>query len=145
MGDKIELPGGEWAELRDPYTVTERERRPLKRAFLALSQAGSTNEAPGEVAVNTPVPPQLGGGASASLADLDAKMTAMEDFEAQAAAFFVTSWSFPTAPSADALLDLPAAAYAAIDEAVSDRLGVLFPQLAKAKAQAEGEPDPTTP
>lgn len=29
MGKRIELPSGAWAELRDPKSVTNRERRPL--------------------------------------------------------------------------------------------------------------------
>jgi hypothetical protein len=130
---RIELPGGAWAELRDPYTVTERERRPLKRAFLALSRVGTADEKPGDVVVETPLAPMQGGSASPAddLGDFDAKLDAMEDFESAAAAFFITAWSFDSEPSADALLDIPAAAYAALEKACGERLEVLFPNLAQ--------------
>lgn len=137
---KVELPGGNWVELRDPYNVTERERKPLKRAFIAMGKAGQAAEKPGDAAVTTPLPPQLGGRNFEPDVDLDLRLDAMEDFESKIMVFFVEAWSFDSEPSEDALLDIPATAYIAIDEAVGERMGVLFPELAK-----KTEENPTTP
>lgn len=43
MGDKISLPDGGWAMLRDPKQVTERQRRPIDRlqAKINASQIGA--------------------------------------------------------------------------------------------------------
>lgn len=124
---RVELPGGEWVELRDPRRVTERERRPLKRRFVALAQAGE----PGASAtVATPLAPQLGGGKH-SVADVAAKFSALEEFTTEMAMFFITAWSYGSEATEDSLLDLPADVYDAIDTAVSERLRVLFPQMAR--------------
>lgn len=39
--DKIELPGGAWAALRDPDVVTERQRKPLILAAQRLAAEGN--------------------------------------------------------------------------------------------------------
>lgn len=78
--DKIDLPGGAWAQLRDPDTVTERQRKPFIHAVGRVSKADEMSD----------------GGLSALVDVQDALVLAM-----------VESWSFDAPVSADGLLDLP--------------------------------------
>lgn len=145
--ERVDLPGGQWAELRDPLEVSERERRPLKQAQFGLSRDRRKGEKPGDEAVTTPVAPQLGGPTKSAPSLSDEDFRVYQGFTDQLIAFFVASWSFDPAPSEDTLLDLPAAAYTALEKAVQPRVDVLFPEIAEARRKQEGRDaeDPTAP
>lgn len=120
--NKVSLPDGAWAMLRDPDEVTERQRRPLVRLQRrALAKAA----------------PQLAG------VDLDkltpaealeklAPMLASDDFDALeeiddlVIEVLVDSWSFTFDVSADASLDLPSKARAALIDECRPLLGRLL-------------------
>lgn len=98
--DKIDLPGGAWAQLRDPDTITERQRRPIKAAMIA---AGSSGEF------------------QAALADgiFDHLVLAL-----------LESWSFDAPVTAEGLLDLPGSAYDALTKACTPMLKQILPDFA---------------
>lgn len=133
---RVELPRGNWVELRDPYEVSERERRPLKRFFLAKGK--SKDERGGDV-IATPRAPQLGG-VPVEDEDTDEKLEMLESYERELMLFFATSWSFTQEITHGGLQDLPGYAYAAIDNAVGPRIEILFPNLSKKDPE-----NPTTP
>lgn len=78
---RIDLPGGAWAELRDPDVVTERQRKPLVTAIGRVTKAEGMEDA----------------GFSAIFDAQDATIMVM-----------VEAWSFDAPVVADSLLDLPA-------------------------------------
>lgn len=136
---RVELPGGNWAELRDPMEVTEKERRPLKRAYAELakelSKRAAERQGPATAAI-TPVPPQLGGTGPSSRSplddvDVDVLLDAGDVFERQAVVFCVTSWGGPRLDgkeiTPDGLDDIPAPVYTALSVAVAPIVEVLFP------------------
>ena len=110
--DKVSLPDGAWAVLRDPDQVTERQRRPLVRLQRrALAKAA----------------PQLQGVDLEELTPAEvlerlAPMLASEDFDAleeiddHVIAVLVESWSFDFPVSADTSLDVPSKARVALVE-----------------------------
>ena len=78
---RLDLPGGAWAELRDPDAVTERQRKPFIGALGRAAKAEGAED----------------GGLSAMIDVQDTLVMAM-----------VVSWSFElTVGAADSLLDLP--------------------------------------
>lgn len=135
MTTHIELPGGHWAELRDPMETSERERRPLKARFLELSRTGTVAAHPvGAVAVTGALHPMAGGGPSTAAApapqvSVDEELDLIETFEHEAIAFFVVAWDFPFEPSPDALYDLPVPCFTALSTAVTPLLSTMFPGL----------------
>lgn len=78
--DKIDLPGGGWAALRDPDTVTERQRKPFIKAVGRAGNLAGFED----------------GGIGALLDVQDALVLALVD-----------SWSYDGPVTADALEDLP--------------------------------------
>ena len=114
---RIELPGNDWAELRDPATLTERQRRPVRAAVMAMStgamaasiDAAEATTADQAIAVAQAVTP----------ADL-AVMVEVNDLVAVA---MIEAWSFGEPPtSADALLDLPGGTYDLLVAAVAEHM-----------------------
>jgi hypothetical protein len=79
---KVELPGGGWAEVRDPELLTERERRPFLKSMEKVLSAPERDDSDGPYALYDHV-----------------------------MAFWVTSWSFGDTFDPDVALDLPIATY----------------------------------
>ena len=77
---RLDLPGGAWAELRDPAAVTERQRKPFVAAIGRASKADGAED----------------GGLSAMIDVQDSLIVAM-----------VAAWSFDAPVGAEGLLDLP--------------------------------------
>lgn len=80
MSERVELPGGAWAQLRDVDAVTERQRKPFITAIGRVSKMDGMDD----------------GGIGAVVEVQDALITAM-----------VEAWSFELAIDTDSLLDLP--------------------------------------
>jgi hypothetical protein len=140
MTTRIELPGNHWAELRDPMDVTERDLRPLKEAFLGLSeQRKGPTPGVGEVAVTGAV--QLGAPpvAVANRTPVGEQLDQIEAFEHEAMAFFVVAWDFEADPTPDALWDIPIPVKNALDKATAPLLQEMFPGL------KDDDGRPTTP
>lgn len=108
------LPGGGWADLRDPAEVPERLRRPVRAIQIRLAK----DPAFGQVIVNA-----KDKGVKA-LADIDEaqavemvsaigddSMTLMDDLNDRLVISRVAGWSYGDEVTMDALLDLPGAAY----------------------------------
>ncbi|HEV8065122.1 MAG TPA: hypothetical protein VGP46_09830 [Acidimicrobiales bacterium] len=141
---KVDLPGGAWVELRDPMDATERQRRPLREAFMEMGRAQRGPSTPaGSDAVTTPLPPQLGGGQPVNEVPVAETLDAIDDFTHKAVAFFITAWSFEFPCTPESLYDIPVPIYNAIDEAALPMIQEMIPQLKPAKP-ALGEV-PTTP
>lgn len=142
---RIELPDGEWAELRDPKKVPERLRRPAKAASFEmyrtrqkqLEETASTASpaapaagawgAPPEDEVAPPVDDGTGYSLDQITASVDAGIVAL-----------VASWSFGDVVTEDTLLDLPSDAYDAIVAAVTPMIAEMFQTM-------EPSTDPASP
>ena len=85
--DKVSLPGDAWAQLRDPDTVTERQRKPFVTAIGRVAKADGMDD----------------GGMGALFDVQDCLVLAM-----------VQEWSFEFPVTADGLLDLPHKAISAL-------------------------------
>lgn len=99
--DKIDVPGG-WAKLRDPDTVTERQRKPFMKA---VGRAGNLQAADD-------------GGISLLVEVQDALVLAM-----------VEEWSFDAPITADGLEDLPHKAITALRVACQEFREELLPDF----------------
>jgi hypothetical protein len=120
--NKISLPDGAWAVLRDPETVTERRRRPLVRlqrrtiakAAPALAELDIQNMSAGEAL--KAIGPLLS----------DEDFDALEDIDDLVIAVLVESWSFDFAVSAENSLDLPGPTRSALLKECHPLLGKLL-------------------
>lgn len=101
-GERLELPGGGWAQLRDPEAVTERQRKPFVTALGRASKYEQMDD----------------GGLGAMIDVQDALVVALVD-----------SWSYEAPVSADALLDLPHKAVTALRVACLAHQSELMPDF----------------
>jgi len=140
MGEKVDLPGGHWAEVRDPMDITVDEVRPLKEKLVELGRARKGASSPvGSVAASGSINPMAGFAAPpVEESPVGEQLDQIEGFEHAAMAFFIVSWDFDFAPSAETLRKLPIPVYNALDAAVAPYLGEVFPQFKK-------DDSPTTP
>lgn len=140
MSDRIELPAGHWAEIRDPMEVTERQKRPLKALRISLGKAFAAKPSTEPVPTPDPSNPATAPKSAADLMSVDELLDATEAFEYNSAAFFIESWDFDFPPTADSVQDIPGPVYAELDKAIGQRLIVLFPDMEQKKPDS-----PTTP
>lgn len=117
------LPGGGWADLRDPADVPERLRRPVRAIQMRLAK----DPAFGQVIADTQDKGVKG------LADIDEaeavgivsalgdnSMTLMDDLNDRLVISRVIGWSYGDEVTVDALLDLPSAVYDKLRELCAD-------------------------
>lgn len=138
MSEKIPLPDGGWALLRDPEQVSERQRRPLNRL-----QARVAGSAVGALVAHKALMSDdefeeesrkvLGSDDFALLDDLN---DALIDV-------LVESWSYDSEPSADAALDLPGRVYEALKNECAKYVSALAPQFTP--SDADNPESPTGP
>ena len=110
--NKISLPDGAWAVLRDPEDVTERQRRPLIRL-----QRRTIMKAAGQLAgldLEKMTPGQALEKLAPALSDED--FDALEDIDDLVIVTLVDSWSFDLPVSVDGALDMPSKARAKLLE-----------------------------
>ncbi len=99
---RVELPGGGWADLRDPDAVTERQRKPFLAASGRLVKSDDMEDS-GFIAV---------------LDVQDALVLAL-----------VNAWSYEAPVTADSLLDLPCKALDALRAACFAHRDALTPDF----------------
>lgn len=132
--DRVDLPNGAWAELRDPRTVSTRLRRPYQRAMRklppetlnrldAINQRRAEAEgAKDEEALRLANLELQGVYAALPEAEIDA----IDEASDAASAALVERWSFPQAVSLEAILDLPGHVGDALREAVAPLVAGMF-------------------
>lgn len=115
MPTKHDLPGGNWVKLKDPLEVTERARKPLRRAFQATVR-GLRGPAPkrGADVVDSPDPTAAPQVDESDILE-EERLDMLDRYQYQAMAFFVTDWSFAFEPSPETIQDLPAPCYSELD------------------------------
>lgn len=101
--EKIDLPGGAWASLRDPAVVTERQRKPFVTAMGRASKFEGMD---------------------------DSGFAAILDLQDSLVLALVDSWSFDAPVSADGMLDLPAQTVDALRRACQPFQAGLLPDFA---------------
>lgn len=118
---RVELPDGQWCQLRDPKKVPERLRRPCEQVVFLMSTEmriwmaqNEDLEVGDDLVAFVSKMPQF----SREDVDLLSQMTDL------AAVALIAEWSFDGVPvSLDALMDLPGDTYDAIKEAVQPLSG----------------------
>jgi hypothetical protein len=124
------VPGG-WVVLRDPSTVTERQRRPLTTLAASLSSYQSMLD---------PDNPE----SQTQIASNPEAIAMFQQFNDLLALALLESWSFagpdgqPLPIAENSLLDLPGAAYDAIQKVVAPMLMSVMPNF-------DPSPDPASP
>lgn len=151
---RIDLPNGQWAELRDPEAVTERQRRPIARALRGVRPEIQERS---RAAADLPDLPdgKPGPEKQEALQRLQFLMTneeadAYQDAGDFAAVALIGSWSFEPVPSLDGLLDLPARSLDMLRRAVAPLVNDLFldtgpdPNRAAPSGGSNGSATPST-
>lgn len=139
---RIELPNGQWADLRDPEAVTERQRRPIARAVRGVrpeivemqQQAARRPDLPD----GTPGPEKQAALRALQHAMTNEEADAYQDAGDLATVALVESWSFSAAITLDGVLDLPARSLDALRELVAPLASKLF-------VDTSPDPNPAAP
>lgn len=137
--EKVDLPSGGWVSFRDPETLTERQRKPVKRAWTRVGLAGNLRAvikgemSPGDLA--------------------DSEVDLLEAVAESCAAALIESWSFTCEvdgnvemlpPTIEAVGDLMPDDYAALILAASKHRDTLLPDFSPAeRTDAQGRENPT--
>jgi hypothetical protein len=111
MGNnKVSLPDGGWAVLRDPLEVTERQRRPLVRLQRRVAVKAAPHLSGVDLAALSPTQ------ALEKLAPLlsEEDLNALEDIDDLIIATLVDSWSYDPPVSVEGVLDLSGTARSAL-------------------------------
>ena len=138
--EKIDLPDGGWALLRDPRRVTERQRRPVTRlqARLAGSAVGALLAQRGNLSdkkFEEEARKVLGSDDYGLLDDLnDALIEALVD-----------SWSYEDPPSAAAAMDKPGPVYDKIKRECAKHVTALTPDFSPTDESLADPASPTGP
>lgn len=142
--EKISLPDGGWALLRDPRRVTERQRRPVTRlqakvmgsAVGALLAEKERREAAGEAA--GPLDEWFTEESRKLMGSQDYML--LDDYNDALIEALVAEWSYDGTPSADAALDLPGEAYEALKAECAKHMNALTVNFSPDNAQVETSP-----
>lgn len=111
--ERVEVPGG-WVNLRDPDTVTERQRRPFVRLMMAHGQDWANVETDEDG--NPKVDPSA--------------LPVMQEMQEAAILALVAEWSFDAPVTPDGLLDIPPKAYdRLVWKEAQARMGSLMPDF----------------
>jgi hypothetical protein len=144
MPDKIDLGNGEWAKLREPKEVRERDRRPLEKvqrsllgsglgdALIERAQAGVENVSEAEMVEL--LRPHLADDAMDLISDAD-------DLLIKA---LVEEWSYETPITVETIQDLPGRAYDALKEACGPLLNAVLGNEG-GEEEIHNPASPTTP
>lgn len=122
--DKADLPSGGWVTFRDPESVTELQRRPVKRIQIRI---GFDKQV--QAAVD-------GSGSAAELSD--AQVDLLNDYVEAITLTLIDGWSFEKPVSKDALQGLNGHDYDAILKAAEKHRATLMPT-------DDPTPDPASP
>ncbi len=136
---RVNLPSGGWADIRDVADVTERQRRPIKRAQSKLGANGeflaavkAAQDLKGDETELTPAEQsEIAAGLGSAFDDL-------EELNDLLVAALVAGWSYGDVVTADACQDIPGRDLDALREAVTPYMAQLMPGF-------EPSPDPDSP
>lgn len=103
--EKVALPDGAWAQLRDPDEITERQRRPLQRLQRRTIMKALPHLALEGVEIDKVSPAEFLNKLAPLLSDED--LDALEEIDDHVIVTLVESWSFDVPVSLDSTLDLP--------------------------------------
>lgn len=125
QNNRIELPDGGWADLRDPAAVPVRLRRPVESAIMAIGRDEGTQaalSADGDI-----TDPQVAAGIVQKFGDdTIARYNDLNDLLIVAR---VAAWSYDVPVTLDAVLDLPAGVYEVLQVATADRITDMMPSF----------------
>lgn len=126
--NKIDLPDGEWASLRDPKKVPEKLRRPIMRSVMAATrQSGDFKKL-----VDADNPEDIVKDLDPSFLETGAELNDL------LVVALVEEWSFETPVTVDAVLDLPGDVYDELRKTVAPFITDLLPDFGPS-------PDPKAP
>jgi hypothetical protein len=118
-----ELPGGQWADLRDPKDVPERLRRPVTTLQMLLAKdpafSGVVKEAKDKGVKSME---DIDDSAALGMMETmgEASLTRMLELADRIIVSRVVGWSFDPAVTLDALMDLPGEVYDRLKEVTAD-------------------------
>lgn len=143
---RIALPHDQWAELRDPEEVSERQRRRVRKAQQRVSlhseEVGRAQQlaASGVVHSDGTVAPEAAAEVLAATKGIieSGVLDDVDDAVDMALAALVARWSFDTPVSAETVADLPGGAYKALRDAAQPLIGQMNPDF-------DPSPDPESP
>lgn len=124
MTQRITLSNGGWADIKAPTAVSERNRRPVEKALLAIAQSNAMKDLESTTVAEI-----------ASTIDSDSfdKFTVLNDLLIVAR---VSAWSFDLPITLDNILDLPGEDYKTLQEATAEGITEMMPNFS-----ASDEPD----
>ncbi|GIG57398.1 hypothetical protein Lfu02_17700 [Longispora fulva] len=135
--NRISLPDGAWADLRDPQAVPERLRRPIVRMQTKLAGKQAVMSAIQSTSADALDDPAESERVAASLGDALDLIDELNDLVVVA---LVGGWSYQSAISVDALLDMPSAAYASLRKACAPHLKDMTPDFSPDGADDAASP-----
>jgi len=118
-----QLPGGGWADLREPADVPERLRRPVRALQMRLAKDPAFGQVVADAkdkGVQALADIDEAQAVSMVAAIGDESMTLMDDLNDRLVISRVAGWSYGDTVSVDALLDLPSAVYDRLRELCAD-------------------------
>ena len=121
MTERIELPDGAWAELRNPRSVPERLRRPVTKMMFQISQQQT------ETINNDFVDPEM--------------VLVYSELNDLLIVARVAAWSYDLPISVDSVLDLPGDAYEILQAKAAESMTEMIPNF----GQSSDQESPTQP
>lgn len=132
---RITLPSGATADLRDVADVTERQRRPIKRAQMKLASNQNFVASVKDVSDGENMTPEA---QLALAAEIGPALDDLDNLNDLLIPAMVAGWSYGFPVSADAALDMPGRDYDALRKAVAPFMSQLSPDF-------EPSADPASP
>lgn len=117
MSERITLSNGGWADIKAPTAVSERNRRPVEKALIAIYQSGAMKDLEN---------PTVGEVAATLDADSFDQFTTLNDLLIVAR---VSAWSFEMPITMDNILDLPSDDYKVLQEATAKDIDQMMPNF----------------
>jgi len=118
MTQRITLSNGGWADIKAPTAVSERNRRPVEKALIAIYQSKAMNEL--ETASASAIAKTIDSQSFDQFAELN-DLLIMARLEA---------WSLEKPINLENVLDLPGEDYKALQEATADGITEMMPNFA---------------
>lgn len=132
MGEKLQLPGGHWAILKDPAEITVKQARGLQRRYLEFGrQTRASKVQKSDDVVLTPDPTKPPEEDEDVLTD--ERFEANTDFEHDVIAYFIEEWDFDFKPTGANLDELPVTVFNKLDDATEPLVEELIPAIRKRK------------
>ena len=117
MTQRITLSNGGWADIKAPTAVSERNRRPVEKALLAIAQSSAMKD------LESPTVADVA--ATIDSASFD-RFAALNDLLIIAR---VSAWSFDFPVNLDNVLDLPGEDYKTLQEATAEGITEMMPNF----------------